>query len=113
MAPETQRAALTWGDSNHSSSNSATESVITLTKSPVPCTSRPFSFQAKRASSSRSAGDLAPTAGGVIKSSGRTRRAILARYSLKRGQASASFVENLATSARSEERRVGEGASAQ
>src|SRR5258708_8820211 len=34
----------------------------------------PFSFHANRASSSRSAGDFAPTAGGVISSNGRSRR---------------------------------------
>ena len=52
---------------------------MTFTKSPAPLTSSPFIFQTKRASSSKSPGDLAPTAGGVISSNGRTRRAIFAR----------------------------------
>src|SRR5438093_559679 len=36
---------------------------MTFTKSPAPLTSSPFIFQTKRASSSKSPGDLAPTAG--------------------------------------------------
>src|SRR5947207_13850228 len=72
---------------------------MTLTKSLVLFTSRPLSCQAKRASSSRSAGDLAPTAGGVISRRGRTIQAIAARDSLDTGHASPSLLENLPKSA--------------
>src|SRR5438105_14600419 len=98
MAPDTQRAALTWGDSNHSSRRSPTDIVITLTKSPVPLTSSPLSFQAKRASARRSAGDFAPTAGGVTVSSGRIMAATLPREELHSGQVAASRLDDVLTS---------------